>query len=155
MRQLWIGVMMIMIMMVVACGGAPAAATGTGTGTGARTATAKKFAMRMYTFVLLKRGPAWTAEETPETKRIFEGHMANILAMGKAGKLVLAGPLDAPADDKAAYAGLFVLDVASEAEARALLAQDPAVASGRLIPELRSWYGPAGITYDGAGQFMP
>lgn len=147
MRQLWIGVMM----MVVACGGAPAAAPGSGTGS----ATAKKFAMRMYTFVLLKRGPAWTAEETPETKRIFEGHMANILAMGKAGKLVLAGPLDAPADDKAAYAGLFVLDVASEAEARALLAQDPAVVSGRLIPELRSWYGPAGITYDGAGQFMP
>jgi uncharacterized protein YciI len=148
MRQPWIAVMM----MLVACGGAPAASTAT---PAPAPSTAKKFAMRMYTFVLLKRGPAWTAEETPETKRIFEGHMANILAMGKAGKLVLAGPLDAPAEDKAAYAGLFVLDVASEAEARALLAQDPAVAAGRLIPELRSWYGPAGITYDGAGQFMP
>lgn len=116
---------------------------------------ARPFAMRAYTFVLLRRGSTWTAEETPETKRVFEGHMANIQAMGKAGKLVLAGPFDAAADDRAAYAGLFVLDVASDAEARALLAADPAVASGRFVPELRTWLGPAGITYDGAGQFTP
>jgi uncharacterized protein YciI len=115
----------------------------------------KAFSMRNYTFVLLRRGPSWTAEKTPETQKIFEGHMANIQAMGKAGKLVLAGPFDAPADDKAAYAGLFVLDVASEAEAHALLAGDPAVASGRFTVELRTWFGPAGITYDGAGQFSP
>ena len=81
--------------------------------------------------------------------------MANIKAMGKAGKLVLAGPFDAPADDHTAYAGLFVLDVKSDDEARALLANDPAIHSGRLVPELRAWYGPAGITYDGAGQFTP
>ena len=116
---------------------------------------AKPFAMRSYTFVLLRRGPSWTAEQTPETKKIFDGHMANIVAMGKAGKLVLAGPFDAPPDDKDAYAGLFMLDVASEAEARALLAGDPAISSGRFIVELRTWFGPAGITYDGAGQFTP
>lgn len=145
MKQLWI----VLALIGTACGGAtPREAT-------AAAAAEKKFSMRSYTFVLLKRGPAWTPEETPETKKIFEGHMANIVAMGKAGKLVLAGPLDGPADDKAAYAGLFVLDVASEDEARALLAKDPAVSSGRLVPELRSWYGPAGITYDGAGQFLP
>ena len=115
----------------------------------------KAFSMRTYTFVLLRRGPSWTGEQTPETQKIFEGHMANIRAMGKSGKLVLAGPFDAPADDTAAYAGLFVLDVASEAEARALLASDPAIASGRFIPELRTWFGPAGITYAGAGQFTP
>jgi uncharacterized protein YciI len=132
---------------LIACG-APA-------GPAAPAAPAKKFSMRSYTFVLLKRGPAWTAEDTPASKKVFEGHMANIQAMGKAGKLVLAGPFDAPADDKAAYAGLFVLDVKSDDEARALLANDPAVQSGRFIPELRSWYGPAGITFDGAGQFTP
>jgi uncharacterized protein YciI len=111
--------------------------------------------MRTYTFVLLRRGPAWTAEQTPETRKIFEGHMANIRAMAKVGKLVLAGPFDAPADDPTAYAGLFVLDVGSEAEARALLAGDPAVQSGRFLVELRTWLGPAGITFDGAGQFTP
>ncbi|HEY6180584.1 MAG TPA: YciI family protein [Kofleriaceae bacterium] len=121
----------------------------------AQTSPAKPFAMRTYTFVLLRRGSTWTAEQTPETRKIFEGHMANIQAMGKAGKLVLAGPFDAPADDRSAYAGLFVLDVASEAEARALLANDPAVRSGRFTVELRTWLGPAGITYDGAGKFTP
>ena len=111
--------------------------------------------MRSYTFVLLRRGASWTADETPETKKVFEGHMANIQAMGKAGKLVLAGPFDAPAEDKTAYAGLFVLDVKSDDEARALLANDPAISSGRLVAEFRSWYGPAGITYDGAGAITP
>ncbi len=112
---------------------------------------AKKFAMRTYVFVLLKRGPAWSPEETPESKKLFEGHMANIMAMARAKKLVLAGPFDAPADDRGAYAGLFIMDVKSEDEARALLANDPAIAAGRLVPELRTWYGAAGITYAGAG----
>lgn len=138
---------------IAAAGCAPAASPAAPAA--APASVAKPFAMRTYTFVLLRRGPTWTADENPETKRLFEGHMANIRAMGKAGKLVLAGPFDAPADDRTAYAGLFVLDVASEAEARALLASDPAIASGRFVPELRTWLGPAGITYDGAGQFAP
>ncbi len=138
---------LLIALAAVACG-APA-------GPVAPATPAKKFSMRSYTFVLLKRGPAWTAEDTPESKQVFEGHMANIQAMGKAGKLVLAGPFDAPAGDSAAYAGLFVLDVKSDDEARALLASDPAVQSGRFVPELRSWYGPSGITFDGAGQFTP
>jgi hypothetical protein len=45
--------------------------------------------------------------------------------------------------------------VKSDDEAHALLANDPAIASGRLVPELRPWYGPAGITYDGADQTTP
>jgi len=68
---------------------------------------------------------------------------------------VLAGPFDAPAENTTDYAGLFVLDVKSDDEARALLANDPAVASGRFVAELRPWYGPVGITYDGAGSFTP
>jgi uncharacterized protein len=118
-------------------------------------AAENKFEMRSYTFVLLKRGPAWTAEKTPESTKLFEGHMANIEAMAKAGKLVLAGPFDAPADDPTAYAGLFLFDASSEDEVRALLAADPAIAAGRLVPELRSWHGPTGITYNGASQFAP
>jgi len=125
------------------------------TGVPAAGSSARPFSMRTYLFVLLRRGPAWSAAETPESKQIFEGHMANINAMGKAGKLVLAGPFDAPAEDRSAYAGLFVLDVKTEQEARALLANDPAIAAGRLVPEFRSWYGPAGITFDGAGQVAP
>lgn len=108
--------------------------------------------MRTYTFVLLKRGPAWTPEKSPETEKLFKGHMANIIAMHDAGKLVLAGPLEMPGNDADPLSGIFVLDVKSDDEAKALLAKDPAIAAGRLAVELRQWYGPVGITYDGRDQ---
>lgn len=115
---------------------------------------AKPFAMKSYSFVMLRRGPTWSAAKTPESKKLFEGHMANIKAMARAGKLVLAGPFDA--DEKAleAYAGVFIFDVTDPAELKALLANDPAIASGRLVPEVLSWYGPAGLTYDGRDEAL-
>lgn len=115
---------------------------------------AKPFAMKSYSFVMLRRGPSWSAQETPESKKLFEGHMANIKAMARAGKLVLAGPFDA--DEKAtdAYAGVFIFDVTDPAELKALLANDPAIAAGRLVPEILSWYGPAGLTYDGRDEAL-
>lgn len=108
-----------------------------------------KLEMKQYFLVLLRRGPVWTAEETPETKKIFEGHMANIEAMGKSGKLVIAGPIDADPADKTAIAGIFVFDVPARADVEALLANDPAVKIGRLVPEILPWYAAAGITYPG------
>lgn len=119
----------------------------------ATVAAKKPFKMRMYSFVLLKRGPAWTAEQTDESKRLFEGHMANIKAMARSGKLVLAGPLEADDADKTAYAGIFIFD-AGPAELKTLLAADPAIAAGRLTPEIREWYGPVGLTYDGRDQAL-
>jgi uncharacterized protein YciI len=112
----------------------------------------KPFQMRSYVVVLLQRGPAWTAEKTPETARIFEGHMANIKAMAKAGKLVLAGPFEADASRTDAFAGLYIFDTTSMEEVDALLTGDPAVVSRRLLPVAYPWYGPAGLTYDGKGR---
>ena len=106
-------------------------------------------ATREYFLVLLRRGPAWTAEQTPATKQIFDGHMANIEAMGRSGALVLAGPLDAPDTDPTALAGIFVFGVATRAEVEALIANDPAIEIGRLVPEILTWYGPVGLTYPG------
>lgn len=105
--------------------------------------------MRSYFLVLLRRGPAWTPEKTAETQRLFEGHMANIEAMARSGALVLAGPIDAPADDRAALAGIFVFGVPNRQEVESLIAHDPAIAAGRLVPEILPWYGPAGLTYPG------
>ncbi|HUS29961.1 MAG TPA: hypothetical protein VMZ53_15755 [Kofleriaceae bacterium] len=135
--------LLILSLVATACAGSPPR----------ETTPPKKFAMKTYTFVLLKRGPAWSPEETPESKKLFEGHMANIKAMARARKLIIAGPFDAPKDDKAAYAGLFVFDVPAE-EAKQLLAGDPAIVAGRLVPEMMPWYGPAGLTYDGAEEAL-
>ena len=114
----------------------------------------KPFAMRSYTLVMLKRGPAWTPEKTDETTRLFEGHMANIKAMARSGKLVLAGPLDAPDTDRTAYAGIFIFDPTDPAEVQRLLAADPSIAAGRLVAELRTWYGPVGLTFDGVSESL-
>jgi len=46
-----------------------------------------KYEMRNYVLGFLYRGPKWTAESTPETERIQEGHLANIRKMAALGKL--------------------------------------------------------------------
>lgn len=134
-------VLVLVAAALAACGSPrppPAAATP------APTPAPDAFEMQGYQLVLLRRGPAWTPEQTPETKRIFEGHMANIQAMAARCKLVLAGPIDAPDGDRTALAGIFVFDAKRE-ELDELLRHDPAIAIGRLVPEIHSWYGDAAL----------
>jgi uncharacterized protein YciI/uncharacterized damage-inducible protein DinB len=100
-----------------------------------------QFDLDHYQFGLLKRGPKWTAERTPETQKIQEGHMANINKMAKAGKLMAAGPMG----DNGDLRGIFIFKAASLEEARTLAAEDPAIQSGRLTLELMDWMGTKGI----------
>jgi uncharacterized protein YciI len=86
--------------------------------------------------VLLKRGPAWTAQETPETRAIQEAHRANIRAMWEAKKLIVAGPMG----DKGDLRGVFVFQVGTLEEATSLAASDPAVKAGRLVAEVHPWW---------------
>lgn len=81
--------------------------------------------------------------------------MANIKAMGKAGKLVLAGPFETPKEEVDGLAGIFIFNATKVEEVTPLLAGDPAIAAGRLVPQITLWYGPAGLTYDGAEQPAP
>jgi uncharacterized protein len=97
--------------------------------------------MEIYYLGLLNRGPAWTREETPETRRIQEGHMANINRMADLGGLVAAGPIEGDHDLR----GIFIFRVKTAADARILAAADPAIKAGRLTLELHPWWGPAGI----------
>jgi uncharacterized protein YciI len=109
----------------------------------------EKFEMHKYFMGFLRRGPAWSAEKTPEVMRISEGHMAHINAMGKTGKLVLAGPFEVEGTPPHALAGILLFDVASIEEARAFAAEDPAVKAGRFTLEVMPWYGPKGLTFPG------
>jgi uncharacterized protein YciI len=88
----------------------------------------------MY-LVLLRKGPAWSAEKTPESKAIQEGHLANIGALWKAGKLAVAGPLQ----DNGDIRGIFIFQVATLEEVRALTDTDPAIKAGRLVAEIHPW----------------
>ncbi|HWM88632.1 MAG TPA: YciI family protein [Kofleriaceae bacterium] len=117
----------------------------------ATAATAKRaFSMRPYYLALLRRGPKWTAEQDQETRRVSEAHMAHIEEMARRGVLVVAGPFDpGPGAAADAPAGLFLFDVENRERAVELAESDPGVKAGRFSVEVLTWYGPAGLTYDG------
>lgn len=100
--------------------------------------------MTTYYVVFLARGPKWTPQETHETKRIQEEHLANIRKMFEAGKLILAGPFT----DGGNLRGIFVLQVGSLEEAKTLADADPAVKAGLLTVEVHPWYSAKGIRID-------
>ncbi len=97
--------------------------------------------MKTYYFVFLNAAPDRPKIDSVKSAEIQAGHMANIEKMFKAGKCRLAGPFL----DGGEMRGIFILDVASEEEARELLSNDPAISNGRLVPVIKPWYGPAGL----------
>jgi len=92
--------------------------------------------MEQVYFVLLKKGPKWSAEDSPDRKAIQEGHMANIRAMWQAKKLIIAGPMGDDGDIR----GIFIFRVPKLEDAQALVAGDPAVKAGRLAGEIHPWW---------------
>jgi uncharacterized protein len=107
-----------------------------GPGLEPKLAAAEEGNMMTVYLVLLRKGPAWTAEETPATRKIQEAHMANIRRMWQDHKLIVAGPTDDPVDLR----GIFVFKAASLEEARSLAATDPAVKAGRLVAMVYPWW---------------
>lgn len=105
----------------------------------ARRLGADERGMRPYVLVILRTGP----KRVPDGKArdaMFAGHFANIQRLADAGKLVLAGPFD---DEGGDWRGLFVFAVETPAQARALVATDPVIASGEMVAEYHRWYGSA------------
>lgn len=95
--------------------------------------------MTIYYVFLLKKGPAWSPEETPEINALQEAHLANLRRLGEEGKLVLNGPLLDSFATRGEIRGIGVLKTASLGEAQQLISTDPMVKVGRLIFELHAW----------------
>jgi uncharacterized protein len=100
------------------------------------------FEMTTYYVGFLYKGAKWTPEQTAETRKLQEEHMANIQKMAAEGKLVIAGPFM----DSGDLRGLYVFRAASAEEAKALVESDPAVKAGRLRFELHPWFAAKNIT---------
>lgn len=92
--------------------------------------------MRTYQLVLM-RGVPKALPMTPDEQR---AHLQHMDAMVKAGHLVTAGPMLEPGG----VAGLFVF-VTDAAETDRLAASDPAVRSGKMIPERHPWMVAEGV----------
>jgi uncharacterized protein YciI len=94
---------------------------------------AHQLAVVNRTFLVIYRpGPAWLPGK-PVTEQPLKEHGKYMLTLYISGSMKLAGPLT----DNAG--GAVLLDVADESEAKAIVAEDPAVKSGIFVYELHPW----------------
>jgi len=96
--------------------------------------------MRKYVMAFLKRGTVKIADST-ERMNLQMAHLKNIQKMADEGKLIIAGPF---LDDQE-IRGIYIFNVETLEEAKALTETDPAIMAGTLVMDLHPWYGSAGL----------
>lgn len=101
---------------------------------------ADDYGMRKFVIAFLKKGPN-RDQDSIKAAALQRAHMDNITKMAEEGKLVLAGPFFANED----YQGIYVFAVNSIEEAEELTKTDPAIEAGRLVMDLKEWYGSAAL----------
>jgi uncharacterized protein YciI len=90
--------------------------------------------LKKYVMAFLKAGPNRPADSTVRAN-LQAAHMKNIQRMADAGKLLVAGPF---LDDQP-LRGIYIFNVETIEEARALTETDPAIQAGSLVMELHPW----------------
>lgn len=103
---------------------------------------ADDYGMKSYVLVVLTTGSNTDSDQATIGKA-FAGHMSNMERLVREGKLLVAGPI---MKNDHNYRGIFILDVATQDEARELLETDPAIAAKFLEPLLFNWYGSAALS---------
>jgi uncharacterized protein YciI len=106
---------------------------------------ARSMGRALYYVYLLRKGPTWSPDSTPEGDALQEAHLANLSRLREEGKLVLNGPLLDSFQLSGELRGIGVLKAASMAEAQAWIGTDPMVRVGHLAVEVHAWMVPEGI----------
>jgi uncharacterized protein YciI len=101
---------------------------------------ADDYGMKTYVMAFLKNGLV-RDQDSATISKIHGEHLDNIKRLAESGKLLLAGPFL----NNDELRGIYIFNVSSIEEARALTETDPAVNSGRLEMELHLWYGTAAL----------
>lgn len=100
---------------------------------------AEEMGMTIYYVFLLRKGPTWSPESTPEIESLQEAHLANLKRLADMGKLVINGPLLDSFATSGEIRGIGALKAESMQEAEQLIDTDPMVKVGRLVFELHAW----------------
>jgi uncharacterized protein YciI len=100
---------------------------------------AESLGRAVYHIYLLKKGPTWSPDETPEIGALQEAHLANMRRLGEMGVLVLSGPLLDSFATSGEIRSIGVLKTDTIREAEELISTDPMVKVGRLVFELHAW----------------
>jgi uncharacterized protein len=101
---------------------------------------ADAYGMKSYVMAFLKAGPN-RDQDSATAAQLQKAHLENIGRMAASGKLVVAGPFMDDMDIK----GIYIFNVETVEEAKALTGSDPAIRAGRLVMELHPWYGSAAL----------
>jgi uncharacterized protein YciI len=99
---------------------------------------ADDYGMKKYVMAFLKAGPNQD-QDSATAAQLQRAHLDNIFRLADEGKLAVAGPFL----DGGELKGVYVFNVATLEEAKALTETDPAIKAGRLVMELHPWYGSA------------
>jgi uncharacterized protein YciI len=100
---------------------------------------AEEMGMTIYYVFLLKKGPSWSPDSTPEINALQQEHLANLSRLAAMGKLVINGPLLDSFATSGEIRGIGALKASSLEEAQELISTDPMVKIGRLVFELHTW----------------
>jgi uncharacterized protein len=106
---------------------------------------ARSMDRELYYIYLLKKGPSWSPDETPEIEALQAAHLDNLRRLGEEGKIVLNGPLLDAFQLSGEIRGVGVLKAASMAQAQEWIGTDPMVKVGRLVFELHAWMVAKGV----------
>jgi uncharacterized protein YciI len=96
------------------------------------TASPQETATKANYLILYRPGPAWLTGKSVMEQPLKE-HGKYMVSLYVKGSMKLAGPLT----DNAG--GAVLLEVSNEAEAKAIVANDPAVMSGVFVYEMHPW----------------
>jgi uncharacterized protein YciI len=97
--------------------------------------------MKMYVLVILKTGPRPEVSQ-PVRDSLMKGHFGFINRMSEKGLLVMAGPLE---KNEKQYRGIYVFNVPTVEQARAMAKEDPSIQAGYFDVELFGFYGSAAL----------
>lgn len=92
--------------------------------------------MLEFQMALMKRGPKWTPTPAKDAPEIQTKHVGYVQSLFESGKMMIAGRIRGDEELIAVY----IFRTKSADEARAWLAEDPAVVAGHLVPELHPWW---------------
>lgn len=106
----------------------------------ARAASGARDSMVSYSFVLLHRGPRWTANVASGVKKVLRQHAKHLDALRREGQLIAAGPIEGIGELRGVL--IFATDTLAT---RRLVSKDPAVKAGRFVPEIHPWWTAVGV----------
>ena len=101
---------------------------------------ADQYGMKKYVMAFLYRGSNRDLDSA-KAMELQMAHLENIGRMAEEGKLALAGPFLDTGDLR----GIYIFNVETVEEAKALTETDPAIQAKSLVMELKPWYGSAAL----------